>query len=665
MTSLQFVTMEIPCGDKGPESCLPDLLGISNIQNQTRFSLGEEDEIFQGYGQRKNGYPYRIYTEYQRTLKKKQVPAAVLENGHMKAVFLPELGGRLWQLFDKDHGRDLLYVNDVIRGSNLAVRGPWVSGGVEWNLGVIGHTPLTMETLFTARLDSPRGPVLRLYGYERIRQLCYQMDFWLDEDRPGLNCHMAVFNQNDQVVPMYWWSNIASPLYPGGRLFVPAHRAFSQAGGTVHPVSVPMDGTVDVSRYESIPWQRDYFFDLDRGAPRWLAHVDCQGFGLLHSSTDRLQSRKLFVWGNQEGGRHWQEFLTEKAGPYLEVQAGLGKTQYGCIPMSPQTLWQWTERYEPITLQGPVGELDFDETAQRISSEYFPGLALRIAEQRGRAQLREPAQVMIRGSGDAMLRNEERKAQGMEPMAPHLDFEAEDPKVSPWLAYLGQGTFPDFPGDQPPQYDLTGEFFRSRLQKEVSRGQGGWYGPYALALLELERDRQDLALQYIRQSLSLEETAWAQYVLSVLLYQQGDSLGCQAAALRSLELHPESLPHLKLILQVLGLSGNWQAIRDLPLEKYQMEDARVRIYRAKALMVLNENREALALLEEKGFVISPDVRECETDTAELWQILKRRLTDACFVNDLFALVFAKKSATKNRPKSGRREASTQRESRQE
>ena len=47
----------------------------------------------------------------------------------------------MWSLYDKVNQKELLYVNDVIRPSNLAVRNAWVSGGVEWNIGVIGHYP--------------------------------------------------------------------------------------------------------------------------------------------------------------------------------------------------------------------------------------------------------------------------------------------------------------------------------------------------------------------------------------------------------------------------------------------------------------------------------------------------------------------------------------------
>ena len=133
-----------------------------------------------------------------------------MENDHLKAVFLPEYGGRLWELWDKNTGKILLYTNDVLRFSNLAIRNAWFSGGVEWNISLIGHTPFTTEPLYTAVTKTEAGaPVLRFYEYERIRKVPYQMDFWLEEEDRFLNCRMRIVNESDQVVPMYWWSNIA------------------------------------------------------------------------------------------------------------------------------------------------------------------------------------------------------------------------------------------------------------------------------------------------------------------------------------------------------------------------------------------------------------------------------------------------------------------------
>ncbi|MEG2287214.1 MAG: DUF5107 domain-containing protein, partial [Ruthenibacterium sp.] len=192
-TELLFTELTLNAGDFGPETSVPDLMPMDNLQNKTQYFLDDTDEIYEGYGRMRTAYPYRHRSMYSRALAPRAVRCAVLENACLRAEFLPDYGGRLWRLYDKTAQRELLYTNDVLRASNLAVRDAWFAGGVEWNIGVIGHTPLTTEPLFTARLTMPDGsPVLRMYEYERIRGVVYQMDFWLDADAPVLYAAMRV-----------------------------------------------------------------------------------------------------------------------------------------------------------------------------------------------------------------------------------------------------------------------------------------------------------------------------------------------------------------------------------------------------------------------------------------------------------------------------------------
>lgn len=204
-SKLVFMKKKIKAADLGEESSVPDLLGELILQNHLEFNLGEEDEIYEGYGRRANAYPYRQYNCYTRKISEKEIQTAVLENDYLKAVFLPEYGGRLWELWDKKADRNLLYTNDVLLFANLAVRNAWFSGGAEWNIGVIGHSPLTTELLYTAETKTDENvPVLRMYEYERIRGVSYQMDFWLEEESQFLNCRMRIVNESKEVIPMYW-----------------------------------------------------------------------------------------------------------------------------------------------------------------------------------------------------------------------------------------------------------------------------------------------------------------------------------------------------------------------------------------------------------------------------------------------------------------------------
>lgn len=72
MSELRFECIRMQGADLGPESCVPDLLGEHILQNHLEFRLDEEDEIYEGYGRRKNAYPYRAVQQlYQKAERKR------------------------------------------------------------------------------------------------------------------------------------------------------------------------------------------------------------------------------------------------------------------------------------------------------------------------------------------------------------------------------------------------------------------------------------------------------------------------------------------------------------------------------------------------------------------------------------------------------------------
>ena len=94
---LRFEKQRIRKAELGALSSVPDLVGGLILQHELDFCLDEDDEICEGDGRRLNSYPYRQYACYTRTLREQEVKTAVLENEHLRAVFLPEYGGRLWR----------------------------------------------------------------------------------------------------------------------------------------------------------------------------------------------------------------------------------------------------------------------------------------------------------------------------------------------------------------------------------------------------------------------------------------------------------------------------------------------------------------------------------------------------------------------------------------
>ena len=107
-TELKMEQKRMKAAPLGEGCSVPDLSGEDIWQNQLQFCLDEE-EVYGGYGVIKSAYPYRQQNDYTRELQDREVQTIILENRYLKAVFLPEYGGRLWELWDKETGKSVIY----------------------------------------------------------------------------------------------------------------------------------------------------------------------------------------------------------------------------------------------------------------------------------------------------------------------------------------------------------------------------------------------------------------------------------------------------------------------------------------------------------------------------------------------------------------------------
>lgn len=627
VSELRFETKKIRMADLGKESCVPDLLGELTMQNQLEFHLDETDEIYEGYGRVKSAYPYRQRNTYTRELKEMEIHTAVLENRYLKAVFLPEFGGRLWELWDKYTGRNLLYTNDVLQFSNLAVRNAWFSGGVEWNIGIIGHNPFTTEPLYTAQIVNEDGePVLRMYEYERIRKVTYQMDFWLEKDSSFLNCRMRIVNEGKEVVPMYWWSNMAVPEYKNGRVVVPAVQAFTSRGTQVTKVDLPMVENIDISDYTAIKKSVDYFFDIPAGCPKYIANIDETGYGLLQISTERLRSRKLFSWGNQDASNHWQEYLTDKAGRYLEIQAGLGKTQYGCIPMAPHTAWEWMERYGAVNLGAGACEQSHEWRYEKVTEELkanqeIEKLKKRLEETKGLAK--KQAKLVQAGSGYGTFAPKTKRTG-------HLEFVNQSETLKKWKHFFETGILhmPN-PEDEPDEF-WNGEKFLAYLEEKTARkdapNAANWYAHYQLGISYLIAGRNEDARDEFARSVDLTSNAWAYHGLACL-YLKSDPEKAKQFIMEGMALQRERLSYQKEGFKILEKCGAYKEID----EEYKKQTAenqkngRIQYYYVAALAKLERNEEAYHLLNDGDGIDVSDIREGDSDIQSIWESLHEKV----------------------------------------
>jgi len=104
-------------------------------------------------------YPYFSFDGFSQTAEIKKWKVIKLENDYIEVYILPEVGGKVWEAIEKSTGKEFLYRNNVMKFRNISMRGPWTSGGIEFNLGLIGHTPATASPVDYLTRKNPDGSV--------------------------------------------------------------------------------------------------------------------------------------------------------------------------------------------------------------------------------------------------------------------------------------------------------------------------------------------------------------------------------------------------------------------------------------------------------------------------------------------------------------------------
>lgn len=484
VTTIRREVLTLPAAELGPDNPLPPLRPFDEIHRvDDRDDLPREMARQIGWEPLRSLLPVQVRDGYERVREPRAIDTLVIENERLRVTVLPGLGGRIASLFHKPSGRELLYRNPVFQPAAFALNGAWFSGGIEWNIGATGHTTLACAPLHAARVPAPDGgEMLRLWEWERLRDLPFQIDLWLPEGSDFLYTGVRIRNPHERPVPTYWWSNIAVP--EERRVLAPAEEAW-HFGYERRLRKVPVPSYDEMRQH---PHAADYFYDLPDARRRWIAALDEDGHGLVQTSTDMLRGRKLFVWGSGRGGRRWQEWLTEPGtGGYCEIQAGLARTQLEHVRLDAESEVAWLEAY------GPLGSPAGVEEAEARLEAVLPRAAVDTAYAAWKPYAdTEPGEMLAVGSGWGAL--EVLRTDWKLPGTP-FDGSTLGDAQEPWLQLLRSGVLPQPRRVRPPGETLVAPHWRDMLETapatphaEYHLGVAQWHaGDLAQAVRSWER----------------------------------------------------------------------------------------------------------------------------------------------------------------------------------
>ena len=292
-------------------------------------------------------YPYNMQDHLSRKLENVTYKAVYLENEYLKITCLPELGGRLHSVYDKTTGQEAFHKNDVIKPSMIAMRGGFISGGIEWNAGPQVHTVTILSPVDVLTGENKDGSAyIEISNLEKSLRTKWTVRVTLHPGKALLDEDICIYNPTDAMNPYYFWNCTAFPQKKGTRFIYPMSKGTDHFGVKYFdwPVNEGIDlswtkNYVEASSIFAVNCAYDFFgaydVDKDRGIVQVANHNEHLG-------------KKAWTWGQGEYGRVSMKNLGDKDPEYIEVQSGPLQTQSDYGILSPGADVSWKEYWYPV-----------------------------------------------------------------------------------------------------------------------------------------------------------------------------------------------------------------------------------------------------------------------------------------------------------------------------
>ena len=244
-------------------------------------------------------YPYYRFDGYTNSAVQKEWKVVELENDYIKLMILPEIGGKIWAAIEKTTGKPFLYYNHVVKFRDVSMRGPWTSGGIEPNYGIIGHTPNCATPVDYTTIIKPDGSVSCVIGVlDLLTRTSWCIDINLPADKAYFTTHSFWYNSSPIEQPYYTWMNTGIKangnlqfIYPGTKYLGHEGEYSDWPINRQNRKDISFYNNNDFGGYKSYhvfgkytDFFAGYYHDEDNGTVRYSTHDDKPG-------------KKIWIWG--------------------------------------------------------------------------------------------------------------------------------------------------------------------------------------------------------------------------------------------------------------------------------------------------------------------------------------------------------------------------------
>ncbi len=269
---------------------------------------------------RRYRYPYTLYDRLTNKKETRVYNAVYVENEYVKALVLPEIGGRLHGATDKTNGYGFLYDQKVIKPGLVGTTGAWISGGIEWNFP-IGHRPSGFRSTDWCLAENEDGSKTVWVGeIDRLTGMRWSVGTTVHPGRNWVETKVRLYNCTPYVQSFQYWATSAVRATLNYQAVIPGEVMTGH--GKREFYNWPVHEGNDISYWKNISGAGSYFA-VNSESDFFGGYSPDENAGIVHFANHHIvRGKKLWTWGSAPAGRLWEKILTDGDLPYFEPQAG-------------------------------------------------------------------------------------------------------------------------------------------------------------------------------------------------------------------------------------------------------------------------------------------------------------------------------------------------------
>lgn len=316
-------------------------------------------------------YPYFRYDDFTDHSIQKVWKIVELENDFIKLDIMPQIGGKIWTAIDKKNGKPFIYDNDAVKFRDIAMRGPWTSGGLEANFGIVGHTPgvaTPVNYLTRKNTDGSVSCVISLL--DLLTQTRWNMEINLPKDKAYFITRFLWHNGTSLSQPYYSWMNLGEKVSDSLEYIFPGnHYIFHD--GKVYDFPINPKNHKNISIYNQNDFGGPKSYHVTGAHSKYFGVLwQKENFGMIHYAERQAKiGKKIWIWGLSRQGMIWEKLLTDHSGQYTEIQSGRLYNQNAAeslfspfkqFDFAPYNTDTWNEYWYPFQNTDGVAKADLN-----------------------------------------------------------------------------------------------------------------------------------------------------------------------------------------------------------------------------------------------------------------------------------------------------------------